>query len=66
MTMYEIVDIERNTVIYCDQYNKAAEVAAAIAYNKYYDCNTTMARLVDIFVKDMEYRSIHIKEIYTI
>ena len=66
MTIYEIVDMERNTVIYCDLYDKAAEVAAAIAYNKYYDCNVTMARLVDIFVKDMEYRTICIKKIYTI
>ena len=64
--MYEIVDMERNTVIYCDLYDKSAEMAAAIAYNKYYDCNVTMARLVDIFVKDMEYRTICIKEIYTI
>ena len=40
--------------------------AAAIAYNKYYDCNVTMAQLVEILAKDMEYRSIHIKEIYTI
>ena len=28
--MYEVVDMERNTVIYCDLYDKAAEVAAAI------------------------------------
>ena len=66
MTMYKIVDMEHNTAIYCDLYDKAAEVAAAIAYNKYYDCNVTMAKLVEILAKDMEYRSIHIKEIYTI
>ena len=64
--MYEVVDMERNTVIYCDLYDKAAEVAAAIAYNKYYDCNVTMTKLVGIFEKDREYRTICIKEIYTI
>lgn len=64
--MYEVVDIERNTVIYCEFDDRAAEMAAAIAYNKYYDCNVTMADLVSIFAKDMEYRTIRIKEIYTI
>ena len=64
--MYEVVDMERNTVIYCDLYDKAAEVAAAIAYNKYYDYNVTMAQFVDVFAKYMEYKTICIKEIYTI
>lgn len=64
--MYKVVDVEHNTAIYCDLYDKAAEVAAAIAYNKYYDCNVTMAQLVDIFAKNREYRTICIKEIYTI
>lgn len=66
MTMYKVVDMERSTAIYCDLDDKAVEIAAAIAYSKYYDCNVTMAQLVDVFAEYMEYRTIRIEEIYVI
>lgn len=66
MTMYEVIDMERNTVVYCEFDDKAAEVAAAIAYNKYYNCNVTMSQLVEIFAQHKEFKTICIKEIYII
>lgn len=66
MTMYEVIDMERNTVVYCEFDDKAAEVAAAIAYNKYYNCNVTMSQLVEIFTQHKEFKTICIKEIYII
>lgn len=66
MTMYEVIDMERNTVVYCEFDDKAAEVAAAIAYNKYYNSTLTMAQLVKIFAEQKEYKTICIKEIYII
>ena len=66
MAIYEIVDMEHNTIIYYDWYDKTTKVATTISYNKYYDCNTTMTQLVNIFVKDIKYKNIHIKKIYTI
>lgn len=66
MTMYEVVDMERNTVVYCEFDDKAAEVAAAIAYNKYYNCNVTMSQLVEIFAQHKEFKTICIKKIYII
>lgn len=40
--------------------------AAAIAYNKYYNCNVTMSQLVKIFADKKEFKTICIKEIYII
>lgn len=67
MTMYEVIDMEYETwAVYCEFDDKAAEVAAAIAYNKYYNTTLTMAQLVKIFAEQKEYKTICIKEIYII